>query len=121
MAGHGAGVVPGGGAIANSPVTENDDTVSGPVPALLTTTSCTALLDPTACASKSREPGDTIGTAVTPAAPVPLNGTVRGLPGALSTITRLPGRGPAASGVNVTLIVHEASAASAVPHEEVKA
>jgi hypothetical protein len=46
---------------------------------------------------------------------------VRGLPGALSTITRLPGRGPVASGVNVTLIVHEASAASEPPHEEANA
>ena len=88
---------------------------------MLTTTSCTELIDPTGCASKSSRLGDTPGTAATPGTPLPLSGTVRGLPGALSTITRLPGRGPVASGVNVTLIVHEASAASEPPHEEANA
>ena len=48
--------------------------------------------------------------------PVPVSGTVRGLPLALSVTVTVPARAPVAVGVNVTLIMHVAPAASDVPH-----
>ena len=47
--------------------------------------------------------------------PVPVRATVCGLPVALSVIVTVPGRLPADVGVNVTLIVHFAAAATDVP------
>lgn len=50
-----------------------------------------------------------------PDTPVPLNGTVCGLPGASSTIVKVPLRLPAAVGVNVTEIWHELEGFMEVP------
>src|SRR6185369_6194491 len=47
--------------------------------------------------------------------------TACGLPEASSTMVTLPVRGPATSGVKVTSIVHEASAASDAGHADVNA
>ena len=48
--------------------------------------------------------------------PVPVSGTVRGLPLALSVIVMVPVRAPVAVGVNVTLIVQVIPAGSDAPH-----
>ena len=53
--------------------------------------------------------------------PVPVSGTVRGLPLALSVTVMVPARAPVAVGVNVTLIVQVIPAASDVPHVFVSA
>ncbi len=55
---------------------------------------------------------DTAGPA---AAPPPIRDTARGLPAALSVMVMAPIRFPAAVGVKVTLIVHEAPAAIEMP------
>ena len=52
------------------------------------------------------------------AVPFPERATVCGLPAVLSEIVRLPVLLPAAVGVNVTEIVHEAFAARLLPHCE---
>ena len=62
-----------------------------------------------------------VATAAAPATPVPLRGTVCGLPVALSTMVTLPVRGPATSGVKVTSIVHEPPAATDGPQLELNA
>ena len=53
--------------------------------------------------------------------PVPVSGTVRGLPFALSVIVMVPVRAPVAVGVNVTLIVQVIPAGSDAPHVFVSA
>ena len=53
--------------------------------------------------------------------PVPVSGTVRGLPLALSVIVMVPVRTPVAVGVNVTLIVQVIPAGTDAPHVFVSA
>ena len=53
--------------------------------------------------------------------PVPVSGTVRGLPLALSVTVMVPVRAPVAVGVNVTLIVQVIPAGSDAPHVFVSA
>ena len=53
-----------------------------------------------------------VGESVTDATPVPLRLAVCGLPLALSVTVKVPVRVPVAEGVNVTLMVHWAPAAS---------
>jgi hypothetical protein len=80
------------------------------VPVLLTVTACGVPLDPTNTPAKLRPTGG--DRLITPATPVPLIGTVCGLPVALSTSFTSDDRLPVLVGVKVTLIVQLAFAAS---------
>jgi len=89
--------------------------VSGPVPMFESLIAGAVLLEPTAVLLKEREfaPRLAIGAA---AAPVPLNTTDCGDPKALSATLILAVRVPATVGLKVTTMVHDAEAATLVPH-----
>ena len=70
------------------------------------------LVVPTVCAAYVALPG----VNATGGMPVPESGTVCGLFGALSVIVMLPVRNPSCVGVNLTLIMQLAPAASVLPH-----
>jgi hypothetical protein len=97
---------------AKSPEATMPEMASGPVPVLESVTDWAAEVVPTAWEANVSEAAErlTPGTV-----PVPERATVRGLPVALSVIVTAPVRPPAAVGVNVTLMVQEAPAASEVP------
>jgi len=83
--------------------------VNGAVPELLSVVLCDALVVPTGCDEKVR----LVGVRVTAGAvPLPVSGTVCGLPVALSVTEMLAVRLPVAVGVKVTEMVQLAPAAS---------
>ena len=83
--------------------------VKGPVPVFFRLTGCAALVVVSIWPLNVKLVGvsPTLGAAT----PVPVSGTVCGLPAALSVTASVPVRVPSAVGVNVTLIVHVAPAA----------
>jgi hypothetical protein len=87
--------------------------VSGPAPVLVSVTVCAGLAVSTAWLAKVSEVGDKL----TPGAlaPVPVRLTIWGLPLAVSVIVTLPVKVPVVVGVNVTLIVQAAPAATEEP------
>ena len=88
------------------------------LPVLLRVTVCTVLVLPTAWLPKARLVGERLTTA---AVPVPERLTLCGLPRALSVMLSEAVRLPLAEGVNVTLIVQWAPAASDLPQVLVSA
>ena len=88
-------------------------TVKGPLPLLVSVTVLAALVVSNPWLEKVREVGDRL----TPGAlaPVPVSAIVCGLPTTLSAMVTVPVSVPVAVGVNVTLIVQAAPAASDVP------
>ncbi len=86
--------------------------VSVAVPLLVSVTPCAALVLPTCWLLKLRLVGERVTAG---AIPVPLRLTLCGLPAALSVIETVPVRVPVAVGVNVTLIVQLAAAATDAP------
>ena len=82
--------------------------VKAAVPVLVTVTGAAVLLVPTRTPVKLRLTGDSVATGATP---VPLIGTVCGLPGALSVNLTVDDRLPVLVGANITLIVQLAFAA----------
>jgi hypothetical protein len=83
------------------------------LPVLLSVTSCGALLPPRTWLPNTRLVGDKVAVG---AMPVPVSGTLCGLPAALSVTLTLAVRVPLAVGVKVTLIEHDAPAATDDPH-----
>ena len=69
----------------------------------------------------AREVADKLTAGAAAAAPVPLSVIVPGLPAALWTMLRDALRGPVATGVNVTEIVHEEAAATEPPDVQLPA
>ena len=91
--------------------------VSVELPVLVTVTNCVALVVPTAWLAKVNEAGERLATGpLDVEAPVPVRVAVCGLPVALSVAATVAVRVPEAAGVNVTLIVQLAPAATDVPH-----
>jgi hypothetical protein len=84
-------------------------TVKLAVPELVTVTDCVALFFPTSTPLKLRLAGDSVTAG---AVPVPLKATLCGLPAALSVTFTVAVRLPVLVGVNTTLIVQLAFAAS---------
>lgn len=88
-------------------MTEIELIVNEDVPLFVSVIPCDALGEPTDCAENVR----LVGEKDTPAAnPVPVRGTVCGLPLALSVMEIVAFLAPAARGVNVTLIMQFAAA-----------
>ena len=83
-------------------------TVKLAVPVLVSVTGAAALVIPTNTPVKLRLPGDSVTAGATP---VPLIGTLCGLPAALSVILTVDDRLPVLVGLKVTLIVQLAFAA----------
>ena len=88
--------------------------VSSAEPLLVSVIGCAALVEFWFCVAKVRVAGDrdTVGRI-----PVPLRVIVCGLPAALSVIDTEADRAPVAVGVNVTLTVQNAPAATEEPQE----
>ena len=84
------------------------------MPLLLSVIACAGLVVAMVCAAKVRLVGLSAADGPT-ATPVPVKLAVCGLPAALSVTVIVPVRVPATVGVNVTLIVQLALAASDVP------
>ena len=82
-------------------------------PVLLRVTVCAVLVTSTAWLPKARLVGERLATA---AVPVPERLTICGLPLALSVMLTEAVRLPLAAGLNVTLIVQLAPAATELPH-----
>ena len=82
------------------------------LPLLVRVTVCAALVVLSTWAANVRLAGARLTVGPTP---VPVRVTVCGLPGALSVRVTAPLRGPGTVGVNVTLIVQVASAATLDP------
>ena len=97
---------------ALAPVIEMPVTLSTPLPVLVRVTDWAALEVPTALLVKVRLEGETLTDA---AVPVPERLTACGLPLALSEMESDAARLPAEEGVNVTLIVQLAPAATLDP------
>jgi hypothetical protein len=91
------------------PPTVTPFTVSGALPEFVTVTVWDGLVVPTSCPVKVKVVGESVTAG---AEPVPVRLTDCGLPEALSVIVKLAERLPAAVGVNVTLIVQVAPAAT---------
>jgi hypothetical protein len=89
---------------------------SGDGPVFMSDTTCEALVAPTVVAGKVSASGESATVGAPETSPVPDNGTICGLPDASSVTASWPTRPPLAIGVNVTLKVHEALAASVDPH-----
>ena len=83
------------------------------LPVLLRVTVCAVLVTSTAWLPKARLVGERLATA---AVPVPERLTICGLPLALSVMLTEAVRLPLAAGLNVTLIVQLAPAATELPH-----
>ena len=90
------------------------------LPEFVTVTFIGALVTATVCAAKLSVAGATEMVDGV-AAPVPVSGTVCGLPVALSAMLTLAVRAPDADGVNVTLMVQLEPAATEVPQVLVSA
>ena len=91
---------------------------SAAVPPLVWVTVCAALVVPTVRETKVRLVGDRFAIGATP---VPVRLTVCGLPVALSVTVIAPGWLPVDVGLNVTLMVHLAPAATEAPQVLVSA
>jgi hypothetical protein len=78
------------------------------VPILVTVTAWGLLVEPTVTLPKSSEEGERLKMMLPVPLPVPVRSSLWGLSGALSVMTTLPFRGPAAVGVMVTVMVQEA-------------
>ncbi len=102
---------------AKSPlITKLPLNVSVELPVLVSVTNCTALVVPTVWLANASEAGERLTTGpVDVEAPVPVRVAVCGLPVALSVTATAAVRIPEAAGVNVTLIVQLAPAATDVP------
>lgn len=92
------------------PVSAIDVIASEVVPTFVSVTVFAALVTPIAIVPKLRLVGESFAVV-----PVPLSGTCCGLPIALSVMLRAALRAPLAVGLNVTLIVQLAPAASVLP------
>jgi hypothetical protein len=101
--------------LLKSPEVVTDEMCKGPVPVLVTDTVWAALEVPTFCDGKTID-GGLIATPGVRTTPVPDNGTVCGLPGASLVMVSVPLRGPAAVGVNVTVMLHEALGETGATH-----
>src|SRR5215472_658935 len=101
--------------LAFVPITAILVMLSGALPVLLNITACAPLVVPTVWLAKVRLVGDRLTAGAEMDPPVPVRPTVCGLPLALSLTVRVPVRVPVALGVNVTLIVQDAPAATDVP------
>jgi hypothetical protein len=101
---------------AFAPVTEMPVTVSAALPEFVSVTVCAGLVVFNACEPNVNEVGASVTTGALAAAPVPVSGTVCGLPVALSANETAAVRAPDAVGLNVTLIVQFAFAASDAGH-----
>ena len=97
---------------AKSPVATMLETLKGAPPRLLSVTDCAALVELTGWPGNPRLAPETEASGV--AMPIPDNAIVCGLLPELSTIVMDPNRLPAAAGVNVTLMVQLAPAATLV-------
>ena len=86
------------------PLRRTEEMCSVALPALITVIVCAGLVLPCAVVGKVRLPGVKV-TAGRGDTPVPVNGMVCGLPGALSVTASEACRGPAAVGENTMLIV----------------
>ena len=75
-------------------------------PVFVTVTAWAALVVATSCGPKLRL--EVLSETAAGATPVPLSGTLCGLPLAVSVIWRTPLTGPLAVGLNATLIWHDA-------------
>ena len=82
------------------------------VPVLVSVTLCEGLVAPTATLPKLSEAGESFKTMLRVPLPVPLSGSLCGLPDALSTMVTLLDFVPGEVGVKVTLSVQEAPAAN---------
>ncbi len=100
---------------AKSPLAETLVRFSEALPVLESVTDCAALVVPTVRLAKASEEAERLTTGAEAAAPVPVRLTDCGLPEALSVILRPPDRVPEAVGVNVTLMVQFAPAATELP------
>ncbi len=89
-------------------------------PVLVSVTVCAALVVPTVWLAKVSEVTERLAVVVG-AVPVPVRLTVCGLPEALSVMLKVPVRVPDAVGVNVTLMVQLAPAATEPPQVSVSA
>ena len=85
------------------------------LPVLESVTDCAALVVPTGWLVKVSEEAERLTTGAEAAAPVPVRLTDCGLPEALSVMLRLLDRVPEAVGVNVTLMLQLAPAATELP------
>lgn len=97
------------------PVTVNPEKLTVAVLVFVTVTLIGELVVPTISEANVKLAGDTV-TAGVVLAPVPVSGTVCGLPVALSAMLMEAERPPAAVGVKVTLIEQLAAAASEAGH-----
>jgi hypothetical protein len=87
--------------------------VNAALPLLVSVTLCAALVVPAACEANVKLVGASVTAgAVVAVVPVPANGTVCGLPAALSAMLRAALRAPAAAGSKVTLMAQFALAAN---------
>jgi hypothetical protein len=100
---------------AKSPLAEMLVRLSEALPVLESVTDCAALVVPTVWLAKVSEEAERLTTGAEAAAPVPVRLTDCGLPEALSVMLRLLDRVPDAVGVNVTLMVQFAPAATELP------
>ena len=81
------------------------------VPTLVSVTVCEPLLEPTVTLPKLTEGGESVSMMLPVPLPVPLSGSLCGLPDALSKMVTALDFAPGEVGVKVTLIVHEAPGA----------
>src|ERR1700754_3162053 len=95
-----------------SPAVVTPETVAAAVPSLVTVTVCDADALPTTVAGKATDDGSEV-TRGPAATPLPDSGTVLVMPAAVTV--RFPAREPVAEGVNRTLTVQDAPAASDDP------
>jgi hypothetical protein len=100
---------------AKSPLAETPVRFSEALPVFASVTVCAALVVPTVWLVKVSEEAERLTTGAEAAAPVPVRLTDCGLPEALSVMLRLLDRVPGAVGVNVTLMVQFAPAATELP------
>jgi hypothetical protein len=101
--------------LLKSPEVVTDEMCSGPVPVLVIDTVWAALGVPTFCDGNTSD-GGLMATPGVSTTPVPDNGTVCGLPSASLVIVSVPLRGPAAVGVNVTVMEQDAVGAIGPTH-----
>ena len=80
------------------------------VPVLVSVTVCGLLLAPTTTLPKLSEAGESVKMMLPVPLPVPLSGSLWGLPGALSQMVTVPDLVPAEVGVNHTVTLQEAPA-----------
>jgi hypothetical protein len=83
------------------------------LPVFLRITLCATLVVPTFCLPNVKLVGERLVVAVVP---FPVRLTICGLPATLSELLTVAVRVPAVGGLNVTLIVQLAPAASELPH-----